>query len=251
MNKSKLYDIEYFEKLKRKQKYKRRLKIRRSFMFIVLTLLFLIYAISPLSKVVGITINGNSLHSDVIIKQMADIEEGQYKFLKPPFLINYLLVESDLFSKVEVTRNLHGEYNINVIENRILFYFKKDKEYIFVDELGNRFKINDASFDLYRSLVPELVGDLPENVMKNLIENLVDVDSTLTKQISQILYTPLDFDEYNFRFIMNSEDRVIIDGNVSDLVIIGSRYHTIALNANYKCTILEIVDIVVVERECD
>ncbi|MDF9866826.1 cell division protein FtsQ [Bacilli bacterium PM5-3] len=242
MKKNSLYDIEYYQKIKiAQERKKKKVKVRRTIM-IVIALIILVYLVSPLSKVGEISINGNQRYSDAEIKKIAGIHENQFNFLKPSFLVSSKLKNSKMFTSISVKNGFFQDMQIDIKENRLLFYTNKDKKIIFYDEKNNKIIYDGNNLKKYLAVVPELYSSVDKSIQDKLVEKLSELDESVTNEISQIIYMPKSYDKEFFRFVMSGEKKLYINANLDSIVKVGVNYHNFAANTKYKCSYIEYID---------
>jgi cell division protein FtsQ len=250
MKKNSLYDIEYFEKIKNEQGEKlKRLKNKR-LIITVLLLIFILYLFLPISRINTVNVVGNSRYSVAKIKEQAGVEVGQFNLLNPAFLINKRLSDTNLYQDIEVDGSLFGDVSIKVKENKLLFYQIHKKKVVFSDSKNNSimFDVNDTEY--IQAQVPQLSSQVDGKIKADVVDALSKLDLSVLNEISEIIYTPKDYDDHFFRFIMNNKKEVYINANLKSLVNIGDKYHAVAANTKYACSSIELIDNVVVEKKC-
>ena len=151
---------------------------------------------------------------------------GNY-YLKDNYLVNYLnidnksiikvskndikkkLLELDLISDAKVKKNLLGTLNINITEEKILFYNRNIKKIV----LTSQKEIENNNEYLG---VPTLINYVKEDVYKELINKLEKVDREILALVSEIEYNPSVVnekivDDKRFLFRMNDGNIVYIN----------------------------------------
>ena len=242
MEKNSLYDIEYFQKIKNAQKIRKKRAQRNRIILIVFVLLVVGYLISPLSRINDIVIIGNERYDENKIKSIAKVEEHQFSFLRPAFLIEGQLKDSNLFTEAKVTKSLFGNIKMNVKETRLLFYHLENKKIVFYDEKNNKLILNDIQTKLYQGMVPELTSKLNDEMKTKLVEKLAELDESVGNEISQIIYMPKQYDKENFRLVMSGNKEIYINASLDYIVKVGINYHSFAANTKYKCSYIEYID---------
>lgn len=250
MKKNSLYDIEYFEKIRREQGEKlKRLKNKR-LIITVIVLIFILYLFLPISKINNISIVGNNRYSVAKIKEQAGVEVGQFNILNPSFLISKRLADTNLYQDVQVDGSLFGNVRIKVKENRLLFYQVQNKKVVFSDSKNNSIMFDTSDAEYLQAQVPDLSSNVNDKIKADIVESLSKLDISVLNEISEIIYTPKSYDDHFFRFIMNNHKEVYINANLKSLVNIGDKYHAVAANTKYACSSIELIDNVVVEKKC-
>lgn len=242
MKTNSLYDIEYFQKIKNAQIVKKRRARRRQLFLLSIVILIVVYLISPLSRINNVVIDGNNRYGQDEIKKIAQLENGQFTFLKPNFLIEKRLLESKMFSEVKSSKSLFGDVEIKIIENKLLFYEVENKKVVFYDEQHNKLSFNKDKTTLYQGLVPSLNNKIPDDIKTKLVKKLALLDNSILSEISQIVYLPKSYDKEYFRFVMSGEKEIYLNASLDHVVKVGSNYHNFSANTKYKCSFIEYID---------
>lgn len=242
MKKNSLYDIEYFQKIKSAQQEQQRKNKNKKIIIFVLFIVLIIYLLLPISKINDISISNNERYSELQIKELASVSQGQFSLLNPSFLIKNRLNKSNLFSEVKVDKKIFSTLKIEVKETRLLFNKKIDKKYYFFDENKNKLRFDSATNKKYRALTPELIGKVDKKLRNKMIEKLNQLDDSIISEISQIKYSPKSYDDEFFQFMMSGKNQIYIRASLDHLVKVGENYHIFAANTKYKCSVIEYID---------
>lgn len=242
MKNNSLYDIEYFQKMKKAHENKKRRLRRRRIILLALIIIIVVYIISPISRINSIQITGNKIYPENKIEEIARIKPQDFSLLHPKFVIKNNLEKANLFSEVKVSKSLLGKVIIDVKENNILFYNKQDNKIIFYDNKGNKIRFDTKEEAYLKSQVAELVGDIDDKLTNKMINKLSELDDSVLEAISQIKYYPQKYDNEYFKFIMSGSKKVYIHTSLDDIVSVGVNYHNFAANSNYECTIIEYIN---------
>lgn len=189
---------------KKSKKKTKKFNFIRFFKFLLfLACIILLYIYFSNEPIKNIVINGNNYLTDEEIIETAKIENYP-SFLKTfTFNIEGRLKKLDLVKSVKVKKRLYYRVIIEIEEERILFKNRSTNEYI----LSKDKRINEVKND---EEVPILINFVPDDIMSKLIEKFSLLDSEVIKKISEIEYSPNDFDSERFIFYMNDENVVYI-----------------------------------------
>lgn len=188
--------------VKKQQKKKKKLKLRVKVLFKILLFICLvalsIYYLKEL-KIKQIYITGNENIKDVTIIETLGIKNYPKIYnLK----INKLEKQLDTLPLVDyanIKRNIFGKLTIEVVETKILFYYKYNNKYI----TANNKSIED---DISYLGVPTLINFTPNTVFDDLVAGLNKIDYDIVKMINELEYTPY-----------KTEDGTTIDNNLFTL----------------------------------
>ncbi len=212
-----------------KKKGQQKKKRRRLRVKVVITFLLFVIIVAALAsyitnlKIKNIYIKGTTSTKDVEIIEIAGIKDypNIYK-LKLKDLetkINTL----PLIKEAKVSRTPLGKLNIDVVETKILLFYKYNNKYITSSNDSIDPKENYYGY-------PTLINFTPDTIFDKLIEGLNKVDYNIIKMINEIEYTPYKnkqgqiIDENLFTLKMNDGNTVKIDTvNITNL----NKYTTI------------------------
>ncbi|WP_423364513.1 FtsQ-type POTRA domain-containing protein [Mycoplasma sp. P36-A1] len=256
MEKNSLYDIDCLnEKIELEKKRRKERKARNMLLSAIAAVLVIIYLISPISRINSIIISGNERYDNAQIKEIANLEINQFTFTRPAVLISRALESSNLFKDVEVTKTLLGSVEIKVSENRLLFYDTENNKTVFYDQSGNKLTFEDSVTARYKGVVPELSENkkIDDDIKKKLINTTSQLADSVLNEISQIQYTPTNYDKEFFTFIMTGKKEIYIETSLDNIVKVGSRYHSFSINTSYKCSVIQYLDSEnkAIVRKCD
>jgi cell division protein FtsQ len=243
---SNLYDInniEYFKKQYQEKYFKRKRLVKFRLFLLILLVLLVIYLISPLSKINSITIVGNQRFTKDEILNKISLHEKSFTFIHPQFLIKMQLKNSDYYSSINVTKSWLGDVKITIKEYRLLFYdIDQQKQYTFYDEKGNKFILKGNILKKYQGNYPQLVSKINDELKEKLINTLGELDESVVSLMSEIIYTPKQYDKEFFKIIMNGSKQIYLYSSLNYLVKVGSNYHNFAANTQYQCSKIEFID---------
>lgn len=194
-----------------KNKRKKKKKKFRIFLLVIGLLLLFSFAFIMLGAYVfkidtkAIIIKGNDIISDEMILEEADLEDYPNFFLTSSNDIEKKLKENTFIKSVNVNKNLFFQITINIKEYKSLF-IREDTNMIVLD--NGKETENDLNLELN---IPSLVNYVPDTKYDELIEKFNQIDYSLIKKISQIVYSPTKYDEDRFILYMNDSNRVYIN----------------------------------------
>lgn len=186
----------------KKNKKSRRLNKKFIAFFILLLIVLILFAILSL-KVRNIYVVGNSLISDQEILEQTNLLDypklykvNTKKIINKIKLIPYI-------DNVMVTKNLFGRVNIEVSEHKVLLKYELDNS-IYLSNLKSIPK------DSLVCDVPSLTNYVEESILNDFLNGLNEVDNYVLNKISEITYTPNQYDKDLFLFQMTDGNYVYI-----------------------------------------
>lgn len=214
--------------MKTKEKKKRRFNFKKFIIFIVLIILLslVVYKLFN-TKTKNIVILNNDYYSDDEIIDTA----GIYNY--PNFLtlnssrIKKKLEKLDLVDEVKIKKKFGFILQIDVKENKILYYIRSKDEYM----LSNYKSIKLDNI----TGVPTLINYVPEEIEKSFIKEFSKLDKNIISLISEIEYNKTQYDEKRFLLYMNDGNQVYITVTKIDIL---SKYVDIVKKLNNKKGIL-------------
>lgn len=156
----------------------------------------------------NIYINGNNYLKDNYLISYLDIDnESIIKISKNS--IKDKLLKLDLISDVKIKKSIFGTINIEVEEDKVLFYNRNNKKYI----LASGKEVDDNYIFLG---IPTLINYTKDSVYQEVIEKLKKVDNDILVMISEIEYKPSEIngkivDDKRFLLRMNDGNIVYIN----------------------------------------
>ena len=198
-----------------KKKKKKKLNIKRLFVF----LLFIYLVVSGIIRLINepiknIIITGNNLVTDKEIIDSAGIKNY------PAFIslnINKMkdkIKDNPLISDVDIKRNYKFQVKINVTELKIICLDKNNNNYLLED--GTSISNNN----LYEG-IPVLINYTKEDVLKEFLKKMGEIDYGTLSGISEIEYSPsISSDEKvvdETRFLLKMNDGNLVYINLSKL----------------------------------
>ena len=151
----------------------------------------------------NIYITGNNILSEQEIIELANIENYPRLFANSATSIENKIKISPFIEDVKVSKNLLGAIYIEVFEYNILLKDETDNQVY----LSNAEKIT-LDFDYLG--VPSLINYVEPDILKEFLKKLNTIDSEVLSKISEIEYTPNEYDKDLFLFYMNDGNYVYI-----------------------------------------
>ena len=183
---------------KKKNKKKRVFK----FFFILIFIGFVFIYIFTL-PIKNIYITGNNILSEQEIIELANIENYPRLFANSATSIENKIKISPFIEDVKVSKNLLGAIYIKVLEYNILLKDETDNQVY----LSNAEKIT-LDFDYLG--VPSLINYVEPDILKEFLKKLNTIEKEVLSKISEIEYTPNEYDKDLFLFYMNDGNYVYI-----------------------------------------
>ena len=175
------------------------------FLVILSTLIITYICISEI-PIKNIIIIGNNKIWDENIIETAKIENYP-SFIKTfSSKIEKNILKIPLIKKVEVKKHLSSKIEIKIEEYKILFQLRSTGEYI----LENEKKLKDLNI---QTQIPVLINYVPDEILTKMIKKFNLLDENIIQKISEIEYSPTNFDGERFLLYMNDGNEVYITLN--------------------------------------
>ena len=184
--------------MKKKNKKRKILKIIIAILIMGI-LLFLILN----QQIKNIYVINNSILSDQEIIELAGIENYPKLFSISSRSIQNKIKISPYVENVKVRKSLFGKIEIEVFEYDLLLKDGTDNK-IYLSNL-EKIPLDDKIVG-----IPTLINYAQENILKEFLEKLKTVDRDILSKISEIEYTPNEYDQDLFLFYMNDSNYVYI-----------------------------------------
>lgn len=191
-----------------KKRVKRRRFNFKKFLKFLLFLCIIITSYTLLSKVPikHIIVKGNNILSDETIIEASKLDDY------PPF-IKSLSSSSEkkikklpLVKEAKVKKKWGFIIEINITEYKVLFQVRSTNEYI----LDTKEKL---VIDEINKGIPILINYVPDEKLDKMIEKFSLLDDGVLQKISEIEYSPTNFDSERYLFYMNDGNEVYITLN--------------------------------------
>ena len=185
----------------KKVKKKIKFKIVPILVFLVVSVL-LYFGISFLieTKIKNIYVNGNKILSDQEIIELAKVDEypSFYKTLSSTIKKN--IKKSPYIKSVKIKKKFFNVLEINVVEYIPLFV--KDNKLVLE---------NSKSVDIVNCKVPVFSNNAEQETIDELIGALLKTKDNIRRQISEIFYSPTEYDKTRFLLFMDDGNYVYIN----------------------------------------
>ncbi len=155
------------------------------------------------AKIKNIYIKGNNILSDQEIIELAGIENYPKLFSISISKMQSKIKMNPIVSKVKIKKNIFGRIDINIEEYNMLLKDEVDNKIY----LSNQIKITPDNF-VYG--LPSLINVVDDDVLKDFLKKLDTIDKNILAKISEIEYTPNEYDKDLFLFYMNDGNYVYI-----------------------------------------
>ncbi len=185
---------------------KRKLKLFNLLLMLVIigSISFGIYLYIQL-PIKNIIIKNTTYLSDDYILELANLKDypGFYKYSKKKIINN--IEKSPYIESVIIKRKFYHILEIDVTEKKPLFYRDSDKKIVFSD----RSSISENNdFVIFR--IPRLLNYVPNNIYKDFVNNMKNIDDDILGKVSDIFYDPNDIDKERFLLYMDDGNMVYL-----------------------------------------
>ncbi len=185
---------------------KKKLRVFRLFLGLLILAFFalLIYLLLH-TKIKNIIIkNTNYLNDDYII-ELANIKDYPSFFLTRSSLIEEKLEKSPYIKKAIIKKKFYNVLEIDIEENTPLFSYEVDHTIVFENKKSIK---EDEEVTLFR--IPRLMNYVPDTKYDMLIKGLKKIDKDILGKVSEITYTPNEFDKDRFLLYMDDDNSVYL-----------------------------------------
>lgn len=187
-------------KQQRKQKANRRLVIYLSLFFILLFLI--IYSQSSLSKVSGVTVDGNvHVPEDEIIK-LSEITNETSIWRVNEEKVAETIEQHKEISEAVVQRKFPNSVEVSIEEYKRVAYIYESGNYYPVMENGKMLSVMNEE-DALPDDAPLMMNWKNGEMVENFIGELIKLPESIIYSISEIHHTPTDIDPYHITMFMN------------------------------------------------
>ncbi|MBQ8473109.1 MAG: FtsQ-type POTRA domain-containing protein [Bacilli bacterium] len=154
-------------------------------------------------QIKNIYVINNSILSDQEIIELAGLDDYPKLFSKSSRIIQNKIKISPYVEKVKVRKNLLGKIEIEVLEYDLILKDATDNK-IYLSNL-EKILLDDKIIG-----IPTLINYTPEDILKEFLDKLKTIDKDILSKISEIEYTPNEYDQDLFMFYMNDSNYVYI-----------------------------------------
>lgn len=185
---------------------KRKIKVF-NFLLVLCILIGLVFGVylSLQIRIKTILIRNTNYLNDDYILELANIKYYPKYFLTSSNEIKKRLEKSDYISKVTVKKKYNFEIEIDIKENRPLFYNMNKNKYV----LENKKEVKSSPNNYYFR-VPRLINYVPDKKYIKFQEGMSNIKNDTLSKISDIEYQPNDYDKDRFLLYMDDGNMVYL-----------------------------------------
>lgn len=206
-----------------KKKKKNKKKIILKILIIIIILGSLIFYFKNM-KIKNIYVTGNNNLKDQEIIELAGINNYPNLFQISSRKIEKKIKLNPLIDSVKVKKTFLGKITINIKEYNLLLKNEIDNT-IYLD---NGQKITN---DINIIGLPTLTNDVDKDILNNFLKKLNTINKDILSKISEITYSPNEYDKDLFLFLMNDGNYVYITTTRLDNI---NKYENVLLELEGK-----------------
>lgn len=206
-----------------KKKKKNKKKIILKILIIIIILGSLIFYFKNM-KIKNIYVTGNNTLKDQEIIELAGINNYPNLFQISSKKIEKKIKLNPLIDSVKVKKTFLGKITINIKEYNLLLKNEIDNT-IYLD---NGQKITN---DINIIGLPTLTNDVDKDILNNFLKKLNTINKDILSKISEITYSPNEYDKDLFLFLMNDGNYVYITTTRLDNI---NKYENVLLELEGK-----------------
>lgn len=206
-----------------KKKKKNKKKIILKILIIIIILGSLIFYFKNM-KIKNIYVIGNNTLKDQEIIELAGINNYPNLFQISSRKIEKKIKLNPLIDSVKVKKTFFGKITINIKEYNLLLKNEIDNT-IYLD---NGQKITN---DINIIGLPTLTNDVDKDILNNFLKKLNTINKDILSKISEITYSPNEYDKDLFLFLMNDGNYVYITTTRLDNI---NKYENVLLELEGK-----------------
>lgn len=206
-----------------KKKKKNKKKIILKILIIIIILGSLIFYFKNM-KIKNIYVIGNNTLKDQEIIELAGINNYPNLFQISSRKIEKKIKLNPLIDSVKVKKTFLGKITINIKEYNLLLKNEIDNT-IYLD---NGQKIAN---DINIIGLPTLINDVDKDILNNFLKKLNTINKDILSKISEITYSPNEYDKDLFLFLMNDGNYVYITTTRLDNI---NKYENVLLELEGK-----------------
>lgn len=173
------------------------------FMFIGIISLS-IYGVTRV-KIKNIIIKNTSYLNDDYIIDLAGIKNYPSFVMTNSDTIEKKLLKSKYIHNVKIKKRFNFILEIDVTENRPLFYDSSSSRYVLSD--NSRVRVDNINSNFR---VPRLLNYVPDNKYNKFFKGMVKIHEDTLSKISDIEYVPNDYDKDRFLLYMDDSNMVYL-----------------------------------------
>ena len=175
-------------------------------------------------KIKNIYVSGNNTLKDQEIIELAGINNYPNLFQISSKKIEKKIKLNPLIDSVKVKKTFLGKITINIKEYNLLLKNEIDNT-IYLD---NGQKITN---DINIIGLPTLTNDVDKDILNNFLKKLNTINKDILSKISEITYSPNEYDKDLFLFLMNDGNYVYITTTRLDNI---NKYENVLLELEGK-----------------
>ncbi len=185
---------------------RRKLKVFTLLLVLIILGLFALLVYFGINdSIKNIVIKNTSYLNDDYIIDLASIKEYPSFWLTSTHKMKKKIEKSPYIEKVKIKRKFYNVLEIDVKENVPLFVYEGNHKIVF----ENKEEVDELSeIELFR--VPRLMNYVPDNKYEQFIKGLGKIDKDILGKVSEITYTPNDFDKDRFLLYMDDGNSVYL-----------------------------------------
>jgi len=196
----------------KKIKKKTKVKIIPILIFLLLIIIvFFLVSIFLKIKIKNIYVYNNEKISDQEIIELAKLQDYPSFLKTTSYSIEKQIKKNPYIEDVDVKKRLISTVKIYIKEYKLLF----------INESNNTVVVDtNKEIDLTDNIsgIPSLVNYVPNTVYDLFINEMKNVDNSILNKISQIEYSPNDYDKQRFLLYMNDGNQVYLTISRFDLI---------------------------------
>lgn len=180
---------------------KRKPRVFKAAIFLSVALLFLFYFLQSESRVLSVSIEGNTYYSDAYIQSIAKVNRNDIYLFKIPWLVQRRLESSSFIQSATVSWETEGVISIRVEENIPLGYRYDGDEPMLLLEDDSEEPLTSEMMDTL-SKVPFITGFDETQQTHLLLSNLASLDEEVRMSIAEISQYSLSYDDETLEILM-------------------------------------------------
>lgn len=185
---------------------KKKLRVFRLFLGLLILAFFALSIYLLLhTRIKNIIIKNNNYLNDDYIIELANIKDYPSFFLTRSSLIEEKLEKSPYIKKAIIKKKFYNVLEIDIEENTPLFSYEVDHTIVFENKKSIK---EDEEVTLFR--IPRLMNYVPDTKYDMLIKGLKKIDKDILGKVSEITYTPNEFDKDRFLLYMDDDNSVYL-----------------------------------------
>lgn len=212
------YNGSFIDRLPNLKNYRNKVLYKRLSLIIsilLIPLLFLIYYVSPLSKLEGVSVSGNEVVSKEEILKDTQLALKQHiwgQYWQRQSYIDHLKKEQPRIKSATIGFSSVNTFDLSVTEYKEIALILTDGKYSPVIEDGT---VLDEIVESPTKNLPILEGFTDSTKIKDLAKEYNKLSTELQKAISEIKYTPRNTNQNLIQLNMNDGNQVIV--NITNL----------------------------------